>query len=192
MQLAKAQEVDIVKNILSSDLGLRNAALETIYDKCYPRIESFIIKNSGSQFDAKDIFQEATMILYKNIKRGKFNGNSSVLTYLYSICRNLWLLQLRKGVMKISKSIDTSDLSIEDIKEEQVNIQVLKNVMLDLKEDCQSILMGFYYENKSMKELAQIFKLGSEQVAKNKKSRCLKYLTNIISKKGLSYENFMQ
>ncbi len=67
-------------------------AIETIYRENYSIIQSFIIKNNGYPEDARDIFQEAMIVLYEKAKSDSFELSCQIKTYLYSVCRRLWLV----------------------------------------------------------------------------------------------------
>ncbi|MEA3295772.1 MAG: sigma factor, partial [Patescibacteria group bacterium] len=78
--------------------GFRNndpETIEKIYNELFPVINRLIEFNSGTPSDAKDIFQEALMVIYKKIENDEFILSCSFKTFLYSICRNLWFNQLR-------------------------------------------------------------------------------------------------
>lgn len=80
--------------------GIRNQdkkTLQFIYAKYFPTIKRFIIDNQGSEQDAKDVFQEAIIIIYRKIKDGTFDLSSTFKTYLYSVCRFIWVKQLAKN-----------------------------------------------------------------------------------------------
>ena len=70
------------------------------------------------------------------------------------------------------------------------NSTVLKNEesnlvaqMLDqIGKDCKQILLFFYFEKNKMSEIANKMNLANEQVAKNKKSNCMKKLKSFTSK----------
>src|ERR1700750_849043 len=53
-----------------------------------------IINNNGNEDDAKDIYQEAIIILYNKVKAGDFELSSKLKTFIYSVCRRLWLKRL--------------------------------------------------------------------------------------------------
>jgi RNA polymerase sigma-70 factor (ECF subfamily) len=48
------------------------------------------------------------------------------------------------------------------------------NLYEKLAEPCKSIIKMFYYDKRSMQEIAQSLGYKSEDVAKNQKARCLK------------------
>ena len=185
------QEIAIVDGLRSKIPEQRTSALNLLYSHCFKQVENYVLKNRGTVTEAEDIFQDGILILFQNVLHNKFRGESSVNTYLYSICKNLWLQKLRKE----SKIIDHLDLSEIDLPEntdqQQINNQLLLKIMHGLKNDCQKILKEFYYNRKSMDELAKKFRLGSPQAAKNKKSRCLKRLTSLVKEKGLQLDHFV-
>lgn|GEM_PF-2738436 len=57
---------------------------------------------------------------------------------------------------------------------------VLLGLLDKLGEGCCEVLLGFYYEKKSMQELAGEMGYASEAVAKNKKANCLKTLREMV------------
>jgi len=59
--------------------------------------------------------------------------------------------------------------------------QVMK-LMDELGENCKKILLMFYYENLSMKEMVANLHYENEQVVRNKKYKCLKQLEQMIIK----------
>ena len=72
-------------------------AVETIYKDNYTSIQSLIINNNGTADDAKDIFQEAMIVLYEKARSGSFELNCLIKTYLYSVSRRLWLKRLQQS-----------------------------------------------------------------------------------------------
>lgn len=89
------------------------------------------------------------------------------------------------------ESISNQNISESDLCDPTPNVEAVNQLMLELKGDCKQMLLGYYYERKSMRELAFGFGLASEQAAKNKKSRCLKHLNQIVSKQKLTPEDFI-
>src|SRR5690242_13611215 len=71
-------------------------AVETIYRENYNMVQSLVINNNGSADEAKDIFQEAMIVLYEKVRSGGFELNCQIKTYVYSVCRRLWLKRLQQ------------------------------------------------------------------------------------------------
>src|SRR3569833_262557 len=69
-------------------------AIKRLYVAYFPMVLQLIINNSGTPDDAKDIYQEAIIVLYNKIKKGDFELNSKLKSFLYSVCRRLWLKRL--------------------------------------------------------------------------------------------------
>lgn len=178
-------DTELIEFILNGPPRKRSSALEFIYKHYFPTIEKLVQRNQGSTADARDIFQEAIAIFYKNLVSLKFRNESSVKTYIGSICRNLWYLQLRDRGKPLM--LPAEDASVDS---SFVNTDILNRRLVKLDKGCQEILIGFYYERKSMSELAGSFKLGSEQAAKTKKFRCLQKLRHLFAKDRISIENF--
>lgn len=177
----------LIGYILSEDKKARKKGLEYLYHHCLPKIQSLIKTGGGTAEEANDIFQDAVTVVYKNLLEAKFRSDSSLTSYTYAIARNLWYMQLRK------KKIVTTPLSDEQLKEEREVVfdsGRIKEVLRLLDGGCHDLLIGFYFHNKSMSELALNFGFSSSQVAKTKKLRCLRKLSEILQRYGLSQDHF--
>ena len=86
------QEEELLKGLAANDSN----AIEAIYRENYGAIQAFIIKNSGNPDDARDIFQESMIVLFEKAKSGSFILSCQLQTYIYSVCRRLWLKKLQK------------------------------------------------------------------------------------------------
>lgn len=181
----KLQVIDAIKNNDSS-------TLKSIYTKNYPKVEILVLKNNGSKEHAKDIYQEAFLAVWQNIKQDKFvpATESSINGYLYTIAKNKWMDVLRSKGYK--KTIVASQLQHFEIKDEEnngINDDILKDkrledVMLAFKnlgEACRSLLRKFYFEKKSMNLIAEELSLDSAST-RNKKYRCMQKLRQLALK----------
>jgi len=144
----------------------------------FPVVKKFVIKNSGSKQDAEDIFQDALIILFNKIKNDAFQLNSSLNTYIFGICKNLWLEQLRKNKKEmLSDTFVINDAQIieeiqSDLEENQKNKKAF-DALSQLGEKCRELLNLFYYKKLSMSEIASRLGFAGEKVAKNQKYRCI-------------------
>ncbi|MFC0606058.1 RNA polymerase sigma factor [Winogradskyella pulchriflava] len=168
--------------------------LKSIYTQNYPKIEALVLKNSGTKEHAKDIYQEAFLAVWQNIKQDKFipKNESSINGYLFTIAKNKWMDVLRSQGYK--KTIVASQLQYFEVKDEENNgidddilkDERLQDVMLAFKnlgEACKSLLSKFYFEKKSMNLIAQELALDSAST-RNKKYRCMQKLKAIALKKN--------
>ncbi|WP_245584985.1 RNA polymerase sigma factor [Psychroserpens burtonensis] len=69
--------------------GQREKAFKKLYH-LYSRIEKLVLSKGGSKDDASDVFQEALIILIRNLETTGFKLTSSFYTYLYSVSRFVW------------------------------------------------------------------------------------------------------
>ncbi len=168
----------IIKGFKQNDSSI----LRTIYSNTYPKVRSHILKNNGDEDQAKDIFQEAFVVCWRNIKDSKFSNTGSVEGYLYTIAKNKWTDYLRSATYKktVVKSkltnlqiVADNDLADEDV--EQENMAVLKQALSKLGEQCKTLLKQFYYERKSMNEISEMLNI-TPASARNQKYRCMEKL----------------
>lgn len=157
----------------------RNDAFLFLYNNHINAIINMVKKNSGEEEDAMDIFQEGMIALWVNIKKGKYtlDGNTKVSTYLYSVCRNLWLKKLRSSKKIVSLDQQEKEYATEPVEldDNYEKIKKLETLFTQLGDKCRTILHEFYYEKASMKDIALKFNY-EEKTAKNEKYRCMQRL----------------
>ena len=156
-----------------------------VYKEFYPTIKFLITTNSGTETDAEDVFQDALVVLFKKIAREDLILTSSFKTFLYSICRNLWLQRLDRRVFS-SEFLEMEDLNelqdnlyLEQPEEEHEKYRLFQQHFLKLSEDCQKILHLFLGKT-SLKEIAEIMGFKTEKYAKTRKFMCKEKLKNSI------------
>ena len=172
----------IIKGMLQND----NSTLKYIYNKYYPKINYFIINNNGIEEDANDIFQEGLIIIYRKIKENPSFLKCSFGTYLYSVCKLLWLKQLRRKrtrfiirekITSYLKNNEESD--IINIIEKNERHRLYQKHFSTLCKDCQMTLQLFLDEI-PLKEIAKLMGYKNENYAKKKKYKCKENLINKI------------
>ena len=160
-------------------------AVETIYRENYLTIQSFIVKNNGYPEDARDIFQEAMIVLYEKVSSGTFELTCQIKTYLYSVCRRLWLKRLQQ-MQRFNPSAESVDevVPVEeelDIHEKRnADLIVMESALNKIGEPCKSLLEAYYLQKKSMPEIAEFFGYTNADNAKTQKYKCLLRLKKIF------------
>jgi len=178
-----------VSNDLSDDeliAGIRNHdndVLRYIYKKYFEIIRNFIRKNNGNEEDAQDIFQEAIIILYKKIKDDQLVLTCSFGTFMFSICKLLWLKQLEKRRIR-GEDFPENDMSefvsiIGSNIESNDEYKLYQYHFSRLNKDCQRVLRLFL-EKVPLKEIAEIMGYKTEQYAKKRKFECKEKLIENI------------
>jgi RNA polymerase sigma factor (sigma-70 family) len=171
----------ILDGLKKRDSGI----IRYVYKEYYPTIKFLITTNSGTETDAEDVFQDALVVLFKKIAREDLILTSSFKTFLYSICRNLWLQRLDRRVFsnEFLEMEDLSDLQdnlyLEQPEEEHEKYRLFQQHFLRLSEDCQKILQLFLGKT-SLKEIAEIMGFKTEKYAKTRKFMCKEKLKNSI------------
>lgn len=165
----------------------RDKALDAIYQNNREKTCSYVLGNNGSIDEAKDVFQEAMIAFYENVRDGKFKGESTISTYLYSIAKFKWLNQIKKNNIrsghheKVTRD-EFSEGPLATIIEGEKKKGVLE-LLAQLGETCKQLLIENLYHNASMKEIAESGAFSSEQIVRNKKYKCLQKLKELISAK---------
>lgn len=160
-------------------------AIESIYRDNYNTIQSLILNNSGSVEDAKDIFQEAMIVLYEKVRSGNFELNCLIKTYVYSVSRRLWLKRLQQMSRQtpafdgLKETVPVED-DVEEVDRVNNEFQAMEKAVSSLGEPCKSLLEAYYLERKSMQEIASSFGYTNADNAKNQKYKCLMRLKKIF------------
>ena len=180
----KYTDIDMI-DAISRDKGLDKAIL-FLYQQYAASTSSFIIHYGGSAQDAEDIFQETVLSFINIVKKGKYRMEASIKTFLVSIARNIWLNEVKKREraghrekqFEIGREQQEADVS-EQLSELENKKQV-RELVNKLGEPCQKLLMLFYYDNLSMKEIVDHLPYENEQVVRNKKYKCLQQLIRLV------------
>lgn len=156
-------------------------AIKELYKVAYPSCANMIANNSGSEEDARDLFQEAILVFIKKLQLPDFKLTAQPKTYIYAVCRNLWLKQLQKR-KKTKGSIQIDDPNnlipliqvdgIEEKKEIEVKHELISEILGQANEDCKELLISFYFKKMPLKEIAKAMDYSSGFV-KVKKKRCM-------------------
>jgi RNA polymerase sigma factor (sigma-70 family) len=174
-------ELDLLKGLADNN----RMAVETIYRENYKMVQTLVINNNGSPEDAKDLFQESIIVLYEKVKSGSFELNCQINTYLYSICRRLWLKRLNQ-MQRLLPDVENMEdvMAVEDELEthEQRNtdFHLMEKAMLGLGEPCKSLIEAYYLQKKNMMEIAHSFGYTNADNAKNQKYKCLMRLKKLF------------
>jgi RNA polymerase sigma factor (sigma-70 family) len=174
-------EQDLLEGLAQND----RKAIETIYKQHYNMVQSMVLGNSGFSDDARDIFQEAMIVLYEKVRSGSFELNCQLKTYLYSVCRRLWLKRLGQ-LQKMSPEVENLEETVPVEEELELHQQrnldflIMERSLKNLGEPCKSLLEAYYLQKKSMVEIADNFGYTNADNAKNQKYKCLMRLKKLF------------
>jgi RNA polymerase sigma factor (sigma-70 family) len=163
-----------------------NEAILFIYRQYSDIVSSFIINYGASEQDADDVFQETVIAFINIVQQGKFRMEASIKTFLVSVARNIWRNEQKKRVrtdfreQRFESGRAQSEDEINEWINESEKKRQLRDLVFKLGEPCRKLLMLFYYENLSMREILDHLPYENEQVVRNKKYKCLQQLTEIM------------
>jgi RNA polymerase sigma factor (sigma-70 family) len=161
-------EKDVFERICKGD----EKALEYLYKKYYRMMTKLVISNSGTEEEARDIYQDALIVFWQKATSGNLVLTSKISTYVYSICQNLWR---KKRLSNEEKNIAV----VVDNDVEERN-RIIAKCMDQLGETCRKILMYYYFEEMSMQDIADKLGFANTDTTKTKKYKCKKKLDEII------------
>jgi RNA polymerase sigma factor (sigma-70 family) len=178
---AEFNEQLLLKGLANND----SRAVETIYKENFNVILAFILNNNGSADDARDIFQEAMIALYEKAQLESFVLTCKIQTYVYSICRRLWLKKLQQNGRYLyqvegMKETVAVDEDVEEHERKNAEYAIMDRALNSLGEPCKSLLEAYYLQKKDMQQIAKEFKYTNADNAKNQKYKCLMRLKKLF------------
>jgi RNA polymerase sigma factor (sigma-70 family) len=161
--------------------------LKSLYQENYFKIEKYVLNNNGSREQAKDIYQEAFIVVWRNIQLDRLSAENetTIAGYLFKVAKNKWIDYLRSIQYKKVTSLndDTEVLQAEVFGEEENKyLEEVKHNFKLLGENCREVLTRFYYKKEPLKDIA-INLNWTEATARNNKYRCIQRLREMIKNK---------
>ncbi len=165
-------------------------AFEKLYKDQFNPLKSYVLRNSGTLDDAKDLFQETIIALMKVIVKPEFklNDNTKLSTLTYSIGSRLWLMNLRKKKLPIASSdisemnedFDTGQEGLEEKIEYEAKHQLIAESLKTMGEECRKLLEFYYFKKIKLKEIAEMLSY-TQAFVRVKKNRCMNELRELVT-----------
>jgi RNA polymerase sigma factor (sigma-70 family) len=152
-------------------------ALEVIYQKYYRMMVRLVTSNSGTEQEAKDVYQEAVVVFWQKAISGNLVLTSKMSTYIYSICLNLWRKELDRKGRYSNEEKDGKEFQKQDQEE---RIKIIHEFIDKLDDTCKKVLSYYYFDGMSMQEIADKIGFANTDTTKTKKYKCKKKLDEII------------
>jgi RNA polymerase sigma factor (sigma-70 family) len=158
-----------------------------LYREYFPMVLFMVEQNNGVYEDAEDVFQDGLVVLYKKLRQDHVRLSCSVKTFLYSICRNIWLRRLARkskmvshDYMEVKEQTQGYQLREQELREDHLErLRIFQNHFLNLPEDCQKILMMFF-DKVPLKKIAAVMGLKGDKYVKSRKCYCKSLLRSKI------------
>lgn len=168
--------------------GLANedkTSIEKIYREHYTMVQSLVINNNGSPDDAADIFQELMIVLFEKAKTVDFELHCQLKTFIYAICRRLWLKRLSQhqrfnGTSEHLEEVISVEEDLEIHEKRQEEFTIMESALAKIGEPCKSLLEAYYIQKKQMQAIAADFGYTNADNAKTQKYKCLVRLKKLF------------
>ncbi|MEN0049485.1 MAG: sigma-70 family RNA polymerase sigma factor [Bacteroidota bacterium] len=166
----------------------REKALEDVwYDKDLVQI---VRKKFGRQIkdesDLTTVYNDTIIKFDKNVREGKFRGDSDWRTYIIGIFKYLMLHFYRNSKKLAKEKLPSIDHHINSPEEELISSQsknitelIVEKLLKQISEICQKRLYAYYFEELSTKEIASQEDIETQSV-KTRLLRCRKSLRKLI------------
>lgn len=155
-------------------------ALDYLYKKYYRMMTNVVIKNNGTEEEAKDVYQEALLAFWQKAASGKLVLTSKISTFLYSICLNQWRKELDRKSRLSNEEVDSEEYQTHENEE---RYKIVMQCIGDLGETCKKILTYYYFDGLSMTDIAEKLNFANTDTAKTKKYKCKKKLDSLIKER---------
>ena len=170
---SETSEKELFERIQKGD----EKALEFIYKKYYRMMTKLVITNSGTEEEARDVYQDALVVFWQKARSGNLVLTSKMSTYIYSICQNLWRKELDRKKRLSNEEKDSSEsMDLDSPEREKIIAQCLEQ----LGETCRKVLMFYYFDELSMQEIADKLGFANTDTAKTKKYKCKQKLDELV------------
>lgn len=187
----KFSDSEILDAVQDSD-GKYQKVLEYLYHQVLPKVENYVLKNSGNKDDAFDAFQDAMLAFCKYVRLNRFNKDYSVSGFIYSVAKNIWINKARKN----KKLLLTEMTELSENESDSQNVlnyiitnerkEELKKMFDMLGEKCRKLLRMSIYQEMSGKEICKKLGFASENGVKTQKYKCKKKLLQIMKQQNTS------
>lgn len=168
---------------LQSLINGDNLGIRKIYKVLYPKVESYILKKDGNEEDAKDIMQKALIQFSVRAQDKDFQLTSSFEGYFITICKNLWIREVKKAKLRVTDdtiiNLTSNDLEIAMSTYEQEKWELFQEKLSTISENCRELLQLFFKKT-SYKKIADLKNYASVNTVKQRIFKCKTKLKDAI------------
>ncbi|KGE85443.1 MAG: RNA polymerase sigma factor [Phaeodactylibacter xiamenensis] len=159
-------------------------AWRNLYEEVRSPFRLYFIRYGTAPEVATKMFQEAMVILNRNIRTGKLQAplKSALRTYIIGIGR---VLLMRKGTDTQQWEGEIPEIPIlpevEDQQERKAKAQLARQLLDRLGSPCRELLELFYLKNYVMEAIARELDLPSPGAARRRKHDCLRKMRELMT-----------
>lgn len=176
------KDQEIIDSLAKGD----ESQLEALY-KTY-RNEFLLWSQASYSTDyevGKDVFQEALIDLYRNVKNGTLvRLTSSLKTYLFQLGKYKLLNQYKHDQMRMRHlnvfADEFQNWGNDETEAESQLLDKLNAALEQLPSGCHEVITMYYFEHYSMESIAREMAYKNSDTAKSKKAKCMKALVSMM------------
>ncbi|WP_374444317.1 RNA polymerase sigma factor [Epilithonimonas sp.] len=140
----------------------------------------YVKQNSGTLSDAEDLYQDALMVLLEKLTQDDFQLSASLKTYIFAICKNLWLKKLRRvkvtvGLDEITQNDFFEEIS-EDIEKERSEKEKIDAFFLEITDHCKELIEELFLKSASLDEIQKKYNYATKHNLSNQKYKCMQQI----------------
>lgn len=184
----KYSDGEIIESIKK---GNDRDVLTHLYKEVLPKVKSYVCKNNGTSDEAFDIFQDSMVAFYRFVKEDRFNKEYHVASFIFIICRNLWVTRAKRDKRNVHM-----DQALEQISDSANNAldylithereTLIRSLLQQLGNKCQELLKYSVYDDLSAREICEIMGFTSEDAVKTQKYKCKQKLAELLKASSVS------
>jgi len=189
--LFELEDLSLIEGLKSGNAE----AIEIIYNQSFPKVKSLILKNSGSESDAYDVFQEALELVL--LKIDTFNINLEGMLILIS--KRKWIDRLRKQKTKENYKLNSSlNYEMEEDAEQKLiakekeflRTKLLEDSFQQLSEICKT-LMSLVKTGMEVDRIVKQMNFSSANTMYRRKAACMKRWSELLKQDG-QYQQYFE
>lgn len=176
----------LIEMIQSGDPLRWNQALDYLYSAnnfgIRNQIVSYVKKQGGATEDGQDICHDAFIIAERNIRDGRFRGQSRLDSYIIGIAKWLWWNKQRKQKPILGLDLELSGMiekSVEEFLLEKEQKEIIEQAIQALPEHCRKV-MALNLKGYSNTEISETLNHQNKKQTENKLTRCRQALREIL------------
>ena len=156
--------------------GKREKPIRFLYQE-FPKIKQLVLKEGLTKEHAEEIFQNSLILFIEKVENPSFVLSSKATTYLYGLNRFLTKNEAKSNRKTVhvewTEANDFDDSTLNYDFEKEAKLNHLEFILTQISAKCQKIFRLFYFEKKSMTEIAKTLNYSSTNSAKTQKYKCI-------------------
>lgn len=140
----------------------RSDVFDYLYQEFGSMIAGHVIKNSGSEEDAREMVQITMVKLWQVVNEGRYEEQGKLGQFVFQLAANTWREELRRRRNNPREELKDQALQILDDREDAIHwvlvkekrLQAIQAGMQHLQEECRKIIEWYHLAAISLQQIA--------------------------------------